>query len=605
MRIKWFSLIRIIGLLWVLLYHFFIKFFPGGFVGVDLFYTLSGYLTTALLIDEFHQNKSVDLLSFYKRRFYRILPPLLFMILLATPLALLIRNDFIANIGRQILAALGFVTNVYELLSGGSYENQFTPHLFVHTWSLALEVHFYIFWGVIIWFLTRFCKSAGQLRGIIFLSSTCLFLLSFLSMFVSSFFVDNYSSIYFSTITHLFPFFMGSILATITGITHTTKSFQRILVQWNWKKALLFAVAGLLMECFLLFFLKFDSLFTYLFGFLLSSLATCLMIYATRVLHEKSETITEPAALQWLADISYGLYLFHWPLFLVFSQLLPSNLAILFTVLLSVIFATISFYLIEPFIAGKTSALFGLRIDLHPYKKYLAGGFLAFAFLTIIIALFAPKLGNLESKMMIDGLKQASTSLNQTKVFAEKGKASRFEIADGITIIGDSVTLRASEQIKEILPEAILDAQGSRNTTQANEILQNNIDNGTLLKNVVIATGVNIVYNYQEELDKLVNLLPNGYRLILVTPYDGNSTTYDNPVAEKHAQYIRQLAKKYDFITVADWNEVSKKNPQIWVGSDKIHFGGTYDTTIEGGKLFAQTIQAALKTAENKPVKNN
>ena len=64
------------------------------------------------------------------------------MILLTIPFTFLIKKDFIANIGSQITAVLGFTTNIYEILTGSSYESQFIPHLFVHTWSLAIEVHF-------------------------------------------------------------------------------------------------------------------------------------------------------------------------------------------------------------------------------------------------------------------------------------------------------------------------------------------------------------------------------------------------------------------------------------------------------------------------------
>ena len=81
MRIKWFSLVRVTGLLLVLLYHFFQKAFPGGFIGVDIFFTFSGFLITALLIDEFARKQEIDYLAFLKRRFYRIVPPLVFMVL--------------------------------------------------------------------------------------------------------------------------------------------------------------------------------------------------------------------------------------------------------------------------------------------------------------------------------------------------------------------------------------------------------------------------------------------------------------------------------------------------------------------------------------------
>ena len=191
MRIKWFSLVRITGLLLVLLYHFFQKAFPGGFIGVDIFFTFSGFLITSLLIDEFARSKAIDLRGFLKRRFYRIVPPLVLMVLIVMPFTVLIRKDFVAGIGTQIAAALGFVTNFFEILSGGNYESQFIPHLFVHTWSLALEMHYYLLWGVATWFLAKKSKSVGQFRGMIFLLSSALFFISFLSMFIRAFFSSN------------------------------------------------------------------------------------------------------------------------------------------------------------------------------------------------------------------------------------------------------------------------------------------------------------------------------------------------------------------------------------------------------------------------------
>ncbi|MDU5603893.1 MAG: hypothetical protein E6047_04780, partial [Mogibacterium sp.] len=109
MRIKWFSLVRVTGLLLVLLYHFFQKAFPGGFIGVDIFFTFSGFLITALLIDEFARKQEIDYLAFLKRRFYRIVPPLVFMV----------QRDYVASIGTQIAAVFGFVTNFFEMATGG------------------------------------------------------------------------------------------------------------------------------------------------------------------------------------------------------------------------------------------------------------------------------------------------------------------------------------------------------------------------------------------------------------------------------------------------------------------------------------------------------
>ena len=604
MHIKWFSMVRVTGLLLVLLYHFFQKLFPGGFLGVDVFFTFSGFLITALLIDEFSQSKKIELLAFFRRRFYRIVPPVIVMVLVVMPFTFLIRRDFVAGIGTQIAAVMGFVTNFYEMMTGGSYEAQFIPHLFVHNWSLAVEVHYYLLWGLAVWFLAKYCKTAGQLRGSIFLLSSFGLLISFLSMFIGSLLGLSFSGLYFSTWTHIYPFFVGSILATLTGIKQMTGLLKKIICSWSLREACLVFAAGAGLLGVMMLWVKFDSLFTYLLGFLLASLSAAAMILATRVLHEKTPDLKEPLVLTVIADTSYGIYLFHWPFYTIFSQLMGNLPAVILTSLLSLAFAGLSFYVIEPIIAGKSPAFLGWDLHFTQLKKVLAMSSVGLLLISLLAIRLAPKIGAFETDMLVNGLHQADTRLNRTKSLAEKGEASSYNIADGVTIIGDSVTLRASTPLKEVLPDAQVDAQGSRNTAQAREIMSNNAAAGGLLKTVVVATGVNIVFNYEEELNELVKTLPKGHRLILVTPYDGNSDKYDNPVAEKHAQYARELAKKYAYVTIADWNTTAKQHPEIWVGSDHIHFGEDADTIAAGGRLYAQEIQKAVTKAADGPVKH-
>lgn len=604
MRIKWFSMVRVTGLLLVLLYHFFQKLFPGGFLGVDVFFTFSGFLITALLIDEFSQSKKIELLAFFRRRFYRIVPPVIVMVLVVMPFTFLIRRDFVAGIGTQIAAVMGFVTNFYEMMTGGSYEAQFIPHLFVHNWSLAVEVHYYLLWGLAVWFLAQYCKTAGQLRGSIFLLSSFGLLISFLSMFIGSLLGLSFSGLYFSTWTHIYPFFVGSILATLTGIKQMTGLLKKIIRSWSLREACLVFAAGAGLLGVMMLWVKFDSLFTYLLGFLLASLSAAAMILATRILHEKTPDLKEPLVLTVIADTSYGVYLFHWPFYTIFSQLMGNLPAVILTSLLSLAFAGLSFYVIEPIIAGKSPAFLGWDLHFTQLKKVLAMSSVGLLLISLLAIGLAPKIGAFETDMLVNGLHQADTKLNRTKSLAEKGEASSYNIADGVTIIGDSVTLRASTPLKEVLPDAQVDAQGSRNTAQAREIMSNNAAAGGLLKTVVVATGVNIVFNYEEELNELVKTLPKGHRLILVTPYDGNSDKYDNPVAEKHAQYARELAKKYAYVTIADWNTTAKQHPEIWVGSDHIHFGEDADTIAAGGRLYAQEIQKAVTKAADGPVKH-
>ena len=604
MRIKWFSLIRITGLLLVLLYHFFQTIFPGGFFGVDVFFTFSGFLITSLLLEEFSQKGEIDIIGFFRRRFYRIFPPVVMMVLVIMPFTLMVRQDYVAGIGAQIAGVLGFMTNFYEMLTGGSYESQFIPHLFVHNWSLAVEVHYYILWGLAVWFLSKRYKTSSQLRGTVFILSSAVFLISFLSMFIGSFIVSSYSTVYFSSFTHVYPFFLGSVLATIVGVRQTTPILKRLNKVLDLKQTLLVFAGGLGVLLLLTFFVKFTSLFTYLLGFLLASLATLVMIVATRLLHEKTESIEEPKIVSFLADTSYAVYLFHWPFYIIFSQLMGNILAVILTTIFSYLFATLSFYVVEPLIAGKTTWLLEKTKEIPHIKPIFAGSIGVLGLVMLIVMILAPQVGAFETDLTVNGLKQAQTSLVRTKTMADQEEASRYNIAEGVSIIGDSVTLRATPGLQEVLPDAQIDGQVSRNTKQANELMLNYSQNKALPKIVVIATGVNNPENYKADLDLLITNLPKGHQLVLVTPYEGDTTQETQPYVEQYASYARELAQKYSYIALADWNQVAKDHPDIWKGTDQVHFGKDNTKLEEGAKLYAETIASAIKALEDKPVKS-
>ena len=604
MRIKWFSLIRITGLLLVLLYHFFQTVFPGGFFGVDVFFTFSGFLITSLLLEEFGQKGKIDILGFFRRRFYRIFPPVVLMILVVMPFTFLVRQDYVAGIGGQIAGVLGFMTNFYEMLTGGSYESQFIPHLFVHNWSLAVEVHYYVLWGLAVWLMSKQAKTGGQLRGMVFLLSSITFVVSFLSMFIGSFIVSSYSTLYFSSLTHVYPFFLGSVLATLIGVRHTTPLLKRLNQIMDLKQTLLVFSAGLGLLLLLTFFVKFNYLFAYLLGFLLASLAALLMIVAARLLHEKTPTIEEPKVISFLADTSYAVYLFHWPFYIIFSQLMSNLPAVILTTIFSYLFASLSFYVIEPFIAGKNSSLLQKVKEIPHIQPIFAGSVGFLSLLTLIVMLIAPQVGAFETDLMVNGLNQAQTNITRTKTMADQAEASRYNIADGVSIIGDSVTLRATPGLKEVLPDAQTDGQVSRNTKQANAIMLNRSQNKVLPKIVVIATGVNNPEDYKADIDSLITNLPKGHQLVLVTPYEGDKTQATQPYVEQYASYVREVAQKYPYIEVADWNQVSKDHPDIWKGTDQVHFGSDNTKLEEGAKLYAETIASAIKALADKPVKS-
>ncbi|WP_170237572.1 acyltransferase family protein [Streptococcus hyovaginalis] len=592
MRIKWFSLVRVTGLLLVLLYHFFKAQFPGGFIGVDIFFTFSGFLITALIIDEYGRTESFDLLGFFKRRFYRIVPPLVLMVLVTIPFTFFVKPDFVADIGKQAAATLGFTTNWYEIFTGSSYESQFIPHLFVHTWSLAIEVHFYIIWAVAMWLLSKRQLEPIRFRGTIFAVSAVLFGLGFLSMFIRAFFTENLSLIYYSTISHSFAFFLGAIFATISGVSEATNRFKKNSQLWSTKRVILYFVGSFLMLLLLTFVLAFDNLLTFLFGFVLATLFASTMIYSARVLHEKTPNIKEPAMINFFADISYGLYLFHWPFYVIFSQLVSNWLAVLLTMFFSILFSSLSFYVLEPFIAGKQPKIWGLEFDLRPYWKILVGIGSALALLLVIVSAMAPKMGKFESDLLVNSLKQSQNNITRSYMVT----AGDVDALSDVAIIGDSVALRSQNAFAEIMPKAQLDAAVSRNFEDAYAIFQNQADTGSLAQTVVIAVGVNSTAGYEEETQKYIDGLPKGHRLVFVTPYNAKAMGDVKAVRD----YELKLARKYDYVEVADWYKAALDHPEIWGGTDGVHYS---DADTAGADLYVTTVNKAVERVAKQPAK--
>lgn len=341
----------------------------------------------------------------------------------------------------------------------------------------------------------------------------------------------------------------------------------------------------------LAFLLEFNHQVTYLFGFILTSLFSSLLIYSTRVLHEKTPDVAEPAWLTYLADTSYGVYLFHWPLHVIFSQLMPNWLAVILTLVLSMLLASLSYSVVEPLIAGKPARWAGRTIQLPQQKLPLYGALGLLVAITLGISATAPKVGDFETNLLVSSLVQADSNMNRTHTLAA-GDASA--ISD-VIIIGDSVTLRASSAIAQTLPEAQLDAAVSRSFALAYEIFQNEIYHQTLPKTVVIAVGVNSVYNYQSDIDLFIDNLPDGHRMVLVTPYN----IKDNKVPAVR-DYELKLAETHDFIAIADWYQVAGDTPEIWVGTDGVHFSDADET---GSELYAETIKKAISQVAKQPAK--
>ncbi len=300
--------LRGLALLGVLFFHAG-GMLPGGFLGVDLFFVLSGYLITSLLVAEHQQTSKIDLVAFWVRRARRLFPALLsLMVAIAVYARWFARADELASLRTEALATLGYVANWRAILSQQSYWDLFsTPSPLEHTWSLAIEEQFYVVWPLLASLLLRRSKSL-LLGGAMLLAACSAVALSWL------YDPSNTSRVYLGTDTRAAGILLGAAFALL--VPPGTVASARAVRRWD-----LVGGAGLLILGWAWCRLDGDSPWLYRGGLWVTELAA-LAVIGCAVLSRAGWIVRllSLSPLRWFGRVSYGAYLWHWPINLVLTS---------------------------------------------------------------------------------------------------------------------------------------------------------------------------------------------------------------------------------------------------------------------------------------------
>ncbi len=308
--------LRAIAVGLVLAYHLWPNKVPGGFVGVDVFFVLSGFLITRRLIIELRSTNHIDLRQFWLRRARRLLPALVLVVMASTAVALLVDRNLLVDIARQWVGAFTFSTNWVEISAGTDYFAATEEQLLNPLWSLAVEEQFYLVWPVAFTFMARRGMLAGRSSGIALMVAGASAVL--MAVLLTS--PEAATRVYYGSDTHIFGLMIGAALAY--QFADPDSLFHRH--RWQHLRRWL-GFAGLILLALVLTTLGSTNAWTYQGGLLIASVLTAIIISTLPGDRSMLVGLLELAPLSWIGRRSYGIYLWHWPILLIVRELLPAR----------------------------------------------------------------------------------------------------------------------------------------------------------------------------------------------------------------------------------------------------------------------------------------
>lgn len=606
--------IRAIAVIMVLAYHLKLALFKSGFLGVTVFFVLSGYLITGILISEVEEEGTIDLKNFWLRRIRRLVPAVMSMAVVIIFVSAVVNRVIFTKGCKDFLASVLGFNNWWQIFNKVSYfEAAGVPSPFTHCWSLAIETQFYLIYPLILLGIYKLVKSRGEgraNRGLLFAGVTLLLaLISVILMIVLFDPQQDASRVYYGTDTRAFSLLFGALLAILWDYRMVPRrlsaSVNMVLGSVSFAVLLVMTIA-----------INGSSNFWYRGGQFVGTILTVLVIYTVSGRKTWLSRFLSNPVLKWIGDRSYSIYLWHYPIILLISKGIKASWWItLIEIVLSVVLAELSYRFIEtPIrhgIIGKYLNILRSRPKSRQEKKrqvqvarrslkVMAGTFVLTVSL-ILCMVFVPKKNALDTLQKRETKAKETGKMTEEQLAKQKANGSESddtictadltddEILEGLNLllIGDSIAVDVTDDFYEMFPNSVSDTKIGRITSLGKQVLDSYIDEKKWEgEGVIFASLSNSPIN--GELEDIREKIGKDMPLFLTTVRIPHET-----FEEESNSKIKKFVEENDHTYLIDWYAVSEGHDEYF-DADDTHM------LSAGAKAYAKCIKEAVLDAYKK-----